>query len=59
MEELFDLVERGIDDDAAELRVTYHPTLGYPTEAFIDFRENVADEEMGWTAARLEAVGAP
>ena len=48
VEGLFDLVEQALDDEVAELRVTYHPDLGYPMELWVDTSRAVADEEYGY-----------
>lgn len=54
VEGLFAKLEQAIDRDAHEIRVTYHPALGYPTSVFIDYDENAADEEFGWEARSLQ-----
>jgi hypothetical protein len=48
---LFDEVQAALDRRPHRLRVAYHPTLGYPTEISIDYRENVADDEIAYTAS--------
>ena len=53
VEGLFEWLERAIRRDAAEFEATYHPELGYPTTAAIDYEENVADDEVGWRITRL------
>jgi Family of unknown function (DUF6174) len=45
--ELFDLIQDAIDQDAAEIRVTY-AAAGYPDEVWIDYDERIADEERGF-----------
>jgi hypothetical protein len=54
IEELFDLLEDAIDQQAARLSATYHSSLGYPTSAFIDRNEMIADEELGFEATDLQ-----
>jgi hypothetical protein len=39
------------------LRAEYDAQLGYPTNVFIDFEENIADEEWGFVVSRF--VSAP
>ena len=56
VERLFETIERAIARDAHELRVTYHPRLGYPVDAYIDLEKNTVDEEFGWRARALVAV---
>lgn len=53
---LFQLLREWEARDPHSKRVTYHDELGYPVEAFFDFRENVADEEMGFEVSDLRAV---
>ena len=50
---LFDLIQDAIDRNAASLIVGYHRELGYPTEVFIDYQANVADEELGYEITQL------
>lgn len=56
VDELFEILERALREDAVAYRADYHPELGYPTSASIDFERNVIDEEMGWTARALVRV---
>jgi hypothetical protein len=49
VDELFDLLQEAIDANAYRIDVEYHPTLGYPTDAFIDYDAMMADEERGFT----------
>lgn len=44
---LFDIIRSAIEEDAAELEVTYDPALGVPLDFWIDWDERVADEELG------------
>lgn len=46
--ELFDLIAEALRAQAAEVRVTYHATLGYPVQLWIDRSRLVADEEFGY-----------
>lgn len=45
--ELFDFIQDAIDQDAAEIRVSY-ASSGYPDEVWIDYVEQMADEERGF-----------
>ena len=45
---LFDIVEEALTTDADEVRVTYHPDLGYPVDLWIDQSRSIADEELGF-----------
>lgn len=55
VDSLFALVERAYDNHAADVRVSYDATLGYPTEVWIDWRRDMADEEGGFFASSLAA----
>lgn len=44
---LFDILEDAIARDAHSISATYDPDTGVPVEFFIDYQENVADEELG------------
>ena len=46
---LFDMLRRAYADEADEVIVSYHPSLGYPTELAIDLEEQLADEEIAVT----------
>ena len=48
VEELFELVADAVAREADELRVTYHPVLGYPVDLWVDLRRDIADEEFGY-----------
>ena len=48
VDELFGFIEDGFDQNAAQVRVSYDPELGYPVEAWIDYRLNTIDEERGF-----------
>jgi hypothetical protein len=54
IEGLFDLLQDAIDQGAASLSATYDSALGYPTSAYIDRSEMIADEELGFQATDLE-----
>jgi hypothetical protein len=48
IEGLFDLLQEGIDKDAHSISAEYHPELGYPVKASIDYEEYTIDEELGF-----------
>ncbi len=50
---LFDLIADAYAGEADEVRVTYHPTLGYPTDLWIDYERMAADEETGYNVTAL------
>ncbi len=57
VETLFAELRQAIDEGAVSVNVEYHPDLGYPTAYFIDFSEQIADEEFGITVESLTPVG--
>lgn len=56
IEELFALIERGIDEPVDELDVDYHWLLGHPTHISLDWVENMVDDELTVEIDDLEAV---
>ncbi len=46
---LFDVLEDAYERDAYDVDVDFDPARGYPTRIFIDYLENVIDEELGYT----------
>ena len=52
---LFDIIQEAIDTEAFDIDVKYDAELGYPTEVHIDYDVRIADEEMGFMAANLQA----
>lgn len=53
VEDLFDIIERAIANQAAVLEVDYHVQLGYPTRIELDGALNVADDELTVTVSRF------
>lgn len=45
---LFELLLEAAVTGADDVTVTWDPALGFPRSFFIDYRENVADEEQGY-----------
>lgn len=56
VEKLFALIQQAIDEGAAEVTVTYDPTLGYPTDIKLDGSTQIADDERFLTMRDLEVV---
>jgi hypothetical protein len=56
VERLFDVIVDAMDRGAHRIEASYHPQFGYPTDFFIDFSPDVADEEMGYTASALRPL---
>jgi len=46
---LFDVIEDALDRDAHEIRVTYDAATGIPGDVWIDYSEQTADEEQGFS----------
>ena len=53
VEALFAVLQSAIDENAARIDVTYNDQFGYPEQFFIDYNENMADEERGFVIRRL------
>jgi hypothetical protein len=53
---LFEIVEDAIAKKAHHVSVTYHPTLGYPTQISIDYDQWMADEELYITVENLQPL---
>jgi hypothetical protein len=53
IDDLFDLAERALDREADRFEFEYHPSLHFPTRITIDFRFNVADDEITVFASNL------
>ena len=52
VDQVFDEIERALIE-AASLHAEYEPEFGYPVDVYIDWIENVADEESGYQFANL------
>ncbi len=53
---LFDLIRDAIERDAYRIEVEYDEAMGYPTSAYIDYEENVVDEERGFHVSEFEIL---
>jgi hypothetical protein len=56
MPKLFNIVKDAIAKKSHSISVTYHPTLGYPTQINIDENAQMADEERYLTIEKLEII---
>ncbi len=56
VDDLFALIAEAYARDAARVDVTYDPTTGQPTEVYIDYDEQMADEEVGFTVEPVRPV---
>lgn len=54
MDELFEVVQDAIDQEAHTLTVEYHAQLGYPTSIDNDYWLNAVDEEVSFRASGVE-----
>ena len=54
---LFDVLRDAIERQAHRIDVTYDPISGVPLDVFIDYEQNIADEELGFSV--VETVGPP
>ena len=52
---LFDTVEQA-ERDAAEVRVEYDPTYGFPATIFVDRIQNAVDDEVYYEARDFQAI---
>ena len=53
---LFNIVQNAIANKAASMQITYHRTLGYPTQINIDKDAQMADEEIYLTIENLQVI---
>jgi hypothetical protein len=56
IDDLFALIAEAYARDAARVDATYDPATGQPTELYIDYDEQMADEEVGFTAGLIRPV---
>ena len=54
---LFEFVEDAMDRDAYRIEVTYDSSSGIPLDVWVDYQQNVADEEVGFAVRSLPATG--
>lgn len=57
IDELFDIIQEAIDDEASQITATYDPEIGYPRDVRIDYEARMADEEYIFTASSYLAAG--
>ena len=55
IDSLFDEIKNAIESGADNVQVEYDPTSGYPTSIFIDFNQQIADEELNLSISNLNA----
>jgi hypothetical protein len=56
VEALFDLLDSAYRESADRVEVTYDIERGFPSDLFIDYEENVADEEIGYTVRDVRGL---
>jgi hypothetical protein len=56
VEALLELLQDAYARGAERVDVTYDPEWGYPTSLYIDYDARIADEEVGYEVATLEAL---
>lgn len=56
VEGLFGFLRDALRQDPASFDASYHPELGHPTSASIDFDERVADEEFAFEVSELSVI---
>jgi hypothetical protein len=49
VDDLLTLISEAYDRGAASVRASYDAATGQPTEVYIDYDEQMADEEVGFT----------
>lgn len=54
VEDLFEEIREALRREPFRFEATYHATLGYPQEMFVDFEERVDDDERSFTASNLQ-----
>lgn len=54
---LFDFLEDAVARDAHQIQVLWDPATGVPLEAWVDYDEAIADEEMGFAVVSLPTAG--
>jgi hypothetical protein len=55
IDELFDRIRQELARDPDAHRLEFHPTLGYPRDAWFDYEKEAVDEEWGFTVTELTA----
>jgi hypothetical protein len=59
VEALFGIIDHAIDVEADMIEVTYDPLLGYPRRIAVDYRFNLADDEVVHSITEFEIVLPP
>lgn len=56
VERLFNIIQKGIDSNAASIKVRYDKKYGYPTSINIDQDVRIADEELNYKASGMRLL---
>ena len=56
IDELFEVIEDAIAQEADQLDVEYDEAFGYPSRIYVDYRINVIDEERTFVAENLRSL---
>ncbi|MEY2941634.1 MAG: hypothetical protein RJA67_1319 [Bacteroidota bacterium] len=52
--ELLQVIKVNLDKNPAKKTLNFNPTYGYPTSAFFDFSEMMADDEIGYEVTNFK-----
>ncbi|MBT8488975.1 MAG: hypothetical protein KJO65_09165 [Gemmatimonadetes bacterium] len=58
VDELFSILVDAVQRNAHDIEVTYDPDTGVPLDIFIDYEQNVADEELGFRVTEVPGPAA-
>ena len=53
---VFDDIQQAIDQHAAQIQLSFDPTLGYPTAVFVDHSHQIVDEELALQLSGLTTL---
>lgn len=56
VDDLFESIQRAIDDDAVVIEARYDAARGYPISVYIDIDHRIADEEISYQAKALTPI---
>lgn len=56
IDRMFAELEKNMNGEADEVKVTYDPTYGFPVETNIDFIKNATDDELSLTISNFEKL---
>ena len=56
IENMFSFVEQALEKNPADISISYHEKYGYIKELSIDFKENIADDEVSIIASNMRPM---